>query len=446
MDAILDELMAERSVVPLSGQWGPAPQPFQYRVISLSGAPAGGADLSQAEVAAPRLSPGALARANQRAAQQAEQAAAAGPEGVAVAAAEQAGVGTSSAAAAHAAQPARAAAEQAGFDIGSAAGAASAALPAIKTAADTAASTPTAPATATDAATQPTPQPQFADDDPNSPYHTLDWMGKHQLIETLDNQLMRHLKTMHWSGDILVLPGAPTTAAAAAQLQAQVDQLLSEGQLYDALAWQYQIAMYSFHVLGPEHADTVRAVWALVDRNYQCGHYDVCFYLWLLPRAARQWGLGHPDTRKLLNFAAEWVYDCSDLRTLAATELTRAVTSIARHIPGGLGWGIAKVTDIDADAYNRQAVLQGRGENCVSAGEVALGKAMTERCLAYWESLAPHWLASPRKVQAKVTLARCHAALGEKDLAAAVLLEAKRTAQRELGPGHRTTLMATWQV
>lgn len=307
-----------------------------------------------------------------------------------------------------------------------------------------------APAQATAASGPPSSapeQPQFADDDPDSPYYDHQGLSKSQLLEQLDNLMMDEFTRKHWSRDYISIPAAPQTAAEAALLQSQIDQLLEEGgRLYEAAPWQCQIAMYCVWVLGPDHTDTLQAVYRTLENAHQ--RFEPCAALteWLLPRAARQWGLGHPHTRQLVEWAAQVLHESADIREHPT--LTQTARNIAAHLPGGLGWGTASLAPVpDEEAFNKHVVLQERAKGLMFEAQYKLAKAMLERCLAYYVTLGPHWLASPRKARCREFIGLCEAKM-TRDIAAAepYMLEAKRTAQKELGPTHRCTLLAIWQV
>ncbi len=106
-----------------------------------------------------------------------------------------------------------------------------------------------------------------------------------------------------------------------------------------------------------------------------------------------------------------------------------------------MGWGVIVP---DEDAYHKHAVMQARAKEALASGQYALAKQMYERCLAYLDGLGPHWLGSARRVTVAEGISICACEL--KDIAAAetVLLDAKRIAQRDMGPSHRATIRATW--
>lgn len=105
---------------------------------------------------------------------------------------------------------------------------------------------------------------------------------------------------------------------------------------------------------------------------------------------------------------------------------------------GGLGWGTARTAPVpDEEAYNDHAVMQLEAEDALSDGDLAEAKELAARCIAYFGQLGPHWLGSPRRVRSLLIKALC---ASEPEEAGAVLLEAKRAAQRELGPTHPMAL------
>ncbi len=121
---------------------------------------------------------------------------------------------------------------------------------------------------------------------------------------------------------------------------------------------------------------------------------------------------------------------------------------MAKHLPGGLGWGTAVVAPVpDEDTYNKYAILQRKGQEMLDSRKYERAKDMLERCLSYYDGFDPHWLISPRKARTRSLLG---VTLYYKDRDAQavepILLEAKKTAQKELGPAHRATLGSIWQV
>ncbi len=62
--------------------------------------------------------------------------------------------------------------------------------------------------------------------------------------------------------------------------------------------------------------------------------------------------------------------------------------------------------------------------------------AMLQRCVSFYDSMGPHWLASPRKAMCKRHIGHCIGALEGYPAAERYMCEVKRVAQRELGRDH----------
>lgn len=328
----------------------------------------------------------------------------------------------------------------------------------------------TTAATAAEVPAQGSAQPQFAESDPDSPYTIQIPCPPGSMIDLLDEYMMTQFVTQHWPSGIAIIPGAPQTASEAAELQWQADQLLAEGRACEASPWLCQLAQYSFWVLGDDHADTVQAMWAVFRSMVQLAVRHSGCLLWLLPQAAKHWGLGDTRLRQLVNIGAQFLYQCADPRLLA--DLALAVAKTARHLPGGLGWGTVSMGPVDEATYCKHVILQSKAEAIVKQVDSAqvdfqyrfspdtqrqlqLARSMLQRCIAYYESLGPHWLGTPRKVFCKDLLASTQFCIEafprprrEWPEIATVLesirLDSKRTAQRELGPEHPSTIDAIW--
>ncbi len=229
-----------------------------------------------------------------------------------------------------------------------------------------------------------------------------------------------------------------TSVKAAARLQQRLDRLIADGEVFAAVQLQSQLAIWMLFSKGPDHPDVVIAVHTLTQLQQQQDGMDAHTYIWLLPRAAAQWGVGHPDTRQLVQQAACRLCLLPDVRGFP--EFAQTVTDIAQQLPGGLGWGSTVVAPVpDEEAFNRHVVMQAKATNS-EPRHYKLAKDMYERCVAFYKTLGPHWLASPRRFWCMHMLAgviRCDA-----DWAAAEeqLLSTKRQAQRELGMNHPVTL------
>ncbi len=175
--------------------------------------------------------------------------------------------------------------------------------------------TATPPPSDTPATTPATPQPQhFADDDPNSPYYIHSQYTTEDMLRALDGTMMNEFTATKWTHDLIIIPAAPATAAAAAELQKQIDQLVADSRLWDAFPWLLQLAMYSLVCLGAEHDNTYQVMYRIVDIATRCGAQPYSFAEWLLPRATKKWGLGHSKTRDLVMWSVEHVFEEPDPR------------------------------------------------------------------------------------------------------------------------------------
>ncbi len=203
------------------------------------------------------------------------------------------------------------------------------------TPAPTAAATPTAgAATATAAATTTqASQPHFADDDPDSPFHVSD-IPVEVVWSCIDDVMRKVLQCHHWESDWIVIPAIPMDGLAAMKLERQVQQLLREGKTLEATTWQCQMALFAVVHL-PDQKIACRLLWELVQLLGKLGIASNPMLEWLVPRAAKKWGLRHPDTRQLAWHAAQALYETEDPRPYG--KLTQAVYNLARARPGGLG-------------------------------------------------------------------------------------------------------------
>lgn len=310
--------------------------------------------------------------------------------------------------------------------------------------ASAAAATDTAAAAA--AATNSTiPEPQPADGDSNSPYDLPKLLIPNFMLHYIDIHMVQDIKAMYREHEAVQIPGAPATAAAAAKLQAQIDQLLADGRSYEAFPWQCQIAMYCFTALGSEHSETVDSVYAVLSHLQQRGEHTIPLLEWLLPRCASQHGLGSPQLRQLVEWGAELICNSHDLRYHPT--LTQQVIAFVALLPGGLGWGQTGSGDIDMDGYNYHAVLNHKACQLVMRGQYELALKMLGRSLQYFTEVGPHWLVVPRVVRVIEQLGFCTYKLdGEGGDGEQMLLKSKRMAKECLGPKHNSTLRAMDQV
>ncbi len=293
-------------------------------------------------------------------------------------------------------------------------------------------------------ATEPTAaQPQFADDDPDSPYYIESSLPQVVMLDIICELKLTALQHRHWEAAYVHVPAAPATPEEAAELQIQTDQLVAQGRMLEAFLWQCQIALYAFTVLGTEHSETVAAVYSLVHNLYQRGRNNPWFVEWVLPRAAKAFGLADPRTRQAVEWGAAILCDCADPREQGV--LTRATTNVAKHLPGGLGWGQASLAPVDEDQYARTCVMQHKASELVQKKQHhKLARQMFERCLAYYESVGPHWLCSARAARTRHQMGLCVTMLDGFGAVDGLLVEAKKAAVRELGPTHRMSLSSHW--
>ncbi len=229
------------------------------------------------------------------------------------------------------------------------------------------------------------------------------------------------------------------SAKAVARLQQRLDRLIAEGEVFAAVPLQSQLAAWVVQSKGPDHADSLQAVHTLSQLQHQQNTIDPYIYMWLMPRAASQWGIGHPDTRQLVQQATRLLWHYDDPRK--HTNITQAVTDIAQQLPGGLGWGSLVVAPVpDQESYDRTVVMHNKAGDLFSQGHYKLAQTMYERCVVAYEQLGQHWLATPRKLECLMLIGGCMQMQGDWAAAEAHFLSSKRLAQRELGQDHPVTL------
>ncbi len=313
------------------------------------------------------------------------------------------------------------------------------ATPAAATAAD-----PQPAATVTPATTQ--QQPQFADDDPDSPYYIDRSLDETFMPHMIDCIMVQEFQSIFFKSHYVRIPAAPATAADAAQLQAQIDQSLSEGRLHETLPWQCMVALYEFTQHGSsDQRSTLQAVHGLVTTQLRCGAFLPELMLWLLPRLAKEQGLGHADTRELMLHAVMFLYD-HPTSIDRQSAMARAVTNVARHIPGRLGWGTAVVAPVaDMGAYDRHTTMQEQAHGLFCAKQYKMAKDTAERCVTYYGSMGQHWLACARKASCTLTLANSVSELKDTAGAEKILMNGQKTARLELGAKHPMTLKLVMQ-
>ncbi len=202
------------------------------------------------------------------------------------------------------------------------------------------------------------------------------------------NTLLRGFDAENWT---------PLTNRQAAAMQAQAGQLTQQGETYKAHPLLCQLALYSMFVRGADSAESVRAVYNAVYNLYLQNSRPHDVDMWLLPRAVQHWGIGHPDTQRLVQHAALLLAAAENPGS--HQEYSQLVTDIALQLPDGLGWGTAVVRRlVDEQLYNRHAVMISQATQLFTEGHFKQAKSMFQRCVAYCTSLGPHWLGSQRKL------------------------------------------------
>ncbi len=184
-------------------------------------------------------------------------------------------------------------------------------------------------------------------------------------------------------------------------------------------------------------------MYRVVRSTYLQGRGDGAVMQWLLPRVVQHFGIDSPDTRWVVTYAAIGAYSTPDAReNPQATQLT---AQLAQQLPGGLGWGSTVIAPVpDEESYNRHVVLQYQGYKTACQGQYGLAKDMLTRCVAYFDSVGPHWLATPRKYRCKQLIGMCISETEGHASAEAYYREAKRGARQELGPTHELTIDFMW--
>ncbi len=239
-------------------------------------------------------------------------------------------------------------------------------------------------------------------------------------------------------------PALPKTAAQAALLQSQVDKWLQQGETWKAFPSQCVLAVYGLWT-RPKQADTLQALQALADSLWtRMQEPPIPLVKWLLLRAPAHYGMSHGDTRRMVNRAAVFLNDCSDSR--GTSEIMKIVTELAQQLPDGLGWGNTVVAPVaDEAAFNKHVFMQSKASDLRSEGQYKLAKAMYERCVAYFDTLGQHWMATARHIQCLCEISVCVRHLEGAIVAEQLAREVKRLAQSVFGPRHYYATFALQQ-
>lgn len=221
----------------------------------------------------------------------------------------------------------------------------------------------------------------------------------------------------------------------------RIGDLLQQGEVYKAFPLQCQEALVCLYAHGSEHPASLAAVYAVYQNLFQrqLHLFAPDCAVWLLPRAAAQWGIGHADTRRLAQQAALCLCHLPDPRD--EPQLLQIATELVQQLPGGIGWGAVASTPLaDEDAYCRNAVMMTQASKALNEGRHQLAKEMAKRCVAYFGTLGPHWLGTPRKMYSMLLHAQAALKLEGDEAGERLLQECKRACIRELGTDHEVTL------
>ncbi len=227
------------------------------------------------------------------------------------------------------------------------------------------------------------------------------------------------------------------------QQQRRLDGYLQQGELYKACRLLSGVALHALTALGADSAEAFGTVGELVRVMDQIGWYNTAVAHWLLPRAVAQWGVEHTTTQQILQQAVGALCSADDLRPHPG--FLQLVTDIALQVPRELGIGLTVAPVPDEEAYNRHLHLHSRARNLRNVAaeqpdQLKLAKDMLERCVAYYETLGQHWLASSCKFHCLISVGFCISVLEGSDVAERFLAASKRAAQRELGRTHECSL------
>lgn len=281
--------------------------------------------------------------------------------------------------------------------------------------------------------------------------------SKADLLDALDQVMIEEFKSqVCWGKGVITIPPAPTTPAAAQKLHVQVEQLLQAGELHRATPWAIQLAIYCvMHLPSQEHHETLRAVYTVIELFAQRGTPATQFIQWLLPRAGRVWGHDHPSTAALVRLAVQVLAECPNptRSDFVPYGFVTTVTYVGRDVPcagsdhvTGLAAGhVTPMSAIDEAAYTRHAIIQARAEVLVREGNYRAARTLLQRCVAFYATLGPHWLGTPRRCSAGCALAACVAQQHGHAAAEPILRETVAVAKGQLGRDHAVTLQCMMQ-
>ncbi len=297
-------------------------------------------------------------------------------------------------------------------------------------------------------------QPQLAadsdpDNDPNSPFYTLHGPTQAQVEAVLAKLVRDKLSAIKWDGLYLIIPPAPYTKAQWIELRIQIQQL--DDRTYEAVPWLCQLVLSGLWLPshGAGHPETIWALCRVIDLMREQNEYCTQLYEFLIPRAARLWGLKHEYTGQLARVAAQAL--CSTGGPGAYPGITRALTQLVMHIPGVLGWPRARVSPLDDQhAFHRRAEMQARAAALLQQGKAAAARPLFEQCSEYYGLLGSHWLSRPANYMCCLAVAtwcrEVNQVESEQELAllCAWFVRTRRFLHGQLGTYHKVAIWYTW--
>ncbi len=230
----------------------------------------------------------------------------------------------------------------------------------------------------------------------------------------------------------------------AGELIDRTTELHKQGRYHAAYPLLCELTLELIFSCGDDDPATLAAMCSTIENRHIRAKPAPALYYWAIPRVAKHWGTDDTQYRALVEQAALLLCGTSD-DARVWPEFVQLVTEAAQQLPGGLGWGSTVVAPVpDEEAYARHTFMETRAKKAFGEGHYKLAQTMYERCVTFYETLNTHWLACVRKARCVVQVARCVRRVDGKQPALAYLLQAKSTAQRELGMDHYVVLDLAW--